>query len=104
MRMIVTATLMCAATAACAKEVVVDQREKAFSVKAVEIRRGDTVRFVNSDPFFHNVFSMSAARPFDLGWYPRGQSRAVRFEEAGTVDIECAIHPDMKMQVKVVER
>ena len=104
MRMIVTAALMCAATAACAKEVVVDQKEKEFSAKAVEVQRGDTVRFVNSDPFFHNVFSMSPARPFDLGWYPRGQSRSVRFDEPGVVEVECAIHPNMRMQVKVVEK
>jgi plastocyanin len=39
----------------------------------------------------------------DLGSYPKGQTRKVTFNRAGTIDIECAIHPEMRMQVEVAE-
>ena len=45
------------------------------------ITRGSTVDFPNGDPFFHNVFSLSRAATFDLGRYPRGQSRSQRVHQ-----------------------
>jgi plastocyanin len=38
---------------------------------------------------------------FDLGSYPQGQSKSVTFDKAGKVEVECAIHPQMKMTVEV---
>jgi plastocyanin len=92
-------TLLPAALAA--REVVVDQKDKQFSEKELRIKAGDTVKFVNSDPFFHNVYSLSDAKTFDLGSYPKGQLRGVTFEKPGVVEVECAIHPTMKLKVHV---
>ena len=61
------------------------------------VKVGDTVKFVNNDAFFHNVFSLSDAALFDLGSFPKGESKSVTFEESGVVEVECAIHPDMKI-------
>ena len=89
-----------------AEEYVVDQINKSFvmtgkPITAVKLKKGDTVSFKNGDPFFHNIFSLSELQTFDLGSYPAGEARAVKFEAAGTVDVECAIHPDMHMTVEV---
>ncbi|WP_444996716.1 cupredoxin domain-containing protein [Aliikangiella sp. IMCC44359] len=81
----------------------VGQKNKAFTQKKLEIKKGDTVEFINEDPFFHNVFSLSDAKLFDLGSFPKGESRKVTFEAVGEVEVECAIHPDMLMVIQVKE-
>jgi plastocyanin len=90
-----------AASAAQAGEQVVSQKGKAFTKKELKVKVGDTVKFVNDDPFSHNVFSLSEAKSFDLGTYSQGVSKTVVFDKPGTVEVECAIHPDMKMVVEV---
>jgi plastocyanin len=89
--------------AAHAEEQVVGQKNKAFSVQKLKIKVGDSVGFRNDDAFFHNVFSLSPARNFDLGSFPKGQIRKVTFDKAGTIDVECAIHPEMQMQIEVTK-
>lgn len=87
--------------AAGAGNYVVGQKNKAFTVKHLVVKAGDTVDFTNEDPFFHNVFSLSDTKTFDLGSYPKGQSRSVTFDKPGNVDVECAIHPAMRMVIDV---
>lgn len=79
----------------------VSQKNKTFSASTLEVKTGDRVSFLNADPFFHNVFSLSDAKTFDLGSYPSGQARHVTFNQPGTVEVECAIHPEMKMTITV---
>lgn len=84
-----------------AKDFVVSQKSKAFSEKKLKIKVGDSVDFKNEDNVFHNIYSLSDTKSFDLGSYAQGQSKKVVFDKAGSVEIECAIHPDMKMIVEV---
>jgi len=89
-----------------AESYVVEQSGKEFVYKGskiakLKIKVGDVVEFKNADPFFHNVFSLSDVKLFDLGSYPQGQSKSVKFDKAGVVEIECAIHPQMHMAVEV---
>ncbi len=89
-----------------AAEVEVDQKNKAFvhdgnKIEALTIKVGDTIRFKNEDPFFHNIFSLSDLKTFDLGSFPKGQSKTVVFDKPGLVEVECAIHPEMYMEVTV---
>lgn len=84
-----------------AENIVVGQKDKAFTQKEITIQAGDTVEFLNEDPYFHNVFSLSDTKLFDLGSYPEGDSRTVTFEEKGVVEVECAIHPQMVMKINV---
>lgn len=93
--------LLSLAPTAFAETKTVLQKDKAFSVDKLEVKVGETVNFRNEDPFFHNVFSLSDAKFFDLGSFPQGESRPVTFDQPGTVEIECAIHPNMKMIVEV---
>jgi plastocyanin len=95
-----TLILACAAAQA-TQEVLVTQKNKAFSQEKLTIHPGDKVTFRNEDSFVHNVFSLTDANSFDLGAYPQGQAKSVTFAKAGTYDIECAIHPEMKLQITV---
>ncbi len=79
----------------------VGQKNKAFTVKHLKIKVGETVAFPNHDPFFHNVYSLSPAKTFDLGSYPKGESKSVTFDKPGKVEVECAIHPQMRMVIEV---
>lgn len=81
----------------------VNQKDLAFSKNNLTIKVNDTVSFVNQDEAFHNVYSLSDAAFFDLGSYGKGVGKDVEFEEAGEVIVECAVHPDMKMTINVVE-
>ena len=90
-----------AAVAAVAAEQTITQKGKAFSMTEVAIKKGDTLVFTNDDNVAHNIYSTSASNAFDLGSQPPGKSASVTFDKAGDVDIMCAIHPLMKMKVKV---
>lgn len=96
-----SALIFIMATSVLAEEHVVSQKNKDFTVKELSVKTGDTVHFKNDDPFFHNVFSLSDAKFFDLGSYPQGGSKAVVFDQPGVVEVECAIHSNMKMTVTV---
>lgn len=80
---------------------VLDQRDEAFLPYVLAITVGTTVEFPNNDRTFHNVFSLSKTRRFDLGRYPRGQSRSVRFDRPGVVRVFCEIHSHMNAFVLV---
>jgi len=80
---------------------VLDQRNIRFDPDLIVIPVGSTVEFPNSDPIFHNVFSLSRVQPFDLGFYPRGQSRSVKFNRPGIVQVYCHIHANMYAAIVV---
>jgi plastocyanin len=109
-RIVFAATLLAAfsssANLAFAEDHTVEQKDKTFiyngaKVDVLKIKVGDVVAFKNLDPFFHNVFSLSDTQMFDLGSYPQGQAKSVTFNKAGKVEVECAIHPQMKMVIEV---
>ncbi|MGH9405677.1 MAG: hypothetical protein ACRD3D_07580 [Terriglobia bacterium] len=78
------------------------QQDKHFVPEIVVVPAGSTVSFPNRDPIFHNVFSLSRAKSFDLGYYPAGETRSVRFARPGVVEVYCHIHPDMSAAILVV--
>lgn len=78
------------------------QQDTMFAPAALAVTVGTIVEFPNADPFFHNVFSYSRPKRFDLGRYPRGESKSVRFDEPGTVKIYCEVHKSMRALVVVV--
>jgi plastocyanin len=79
----------------------VTQSGKAFSTKTLKAKVGDTISFRNEDAFVHNIFSLSDTQTFDLGTFAKGETRQVKLEKEGTVEVECAVHPEMKMTVEV---
>jgi plastocyanin len=104
MRILLSAATACALLAAMpahAAEHVVSQKGKAFSLKKLVVQAGDGVKFINDDPFNHNVFSLSDIKSFDLGSYGQGLAKTVVMDKPGTVEVECAVHPDMKLVIEV---
>lgn len=84
-----------------ARRAVLDQKRETFVPYVLPIQVGSTVEFPNSDPFYHNVFSLSKVRRFDLGRYPRGESKRVRFDRPGVVRVFCEIHSHMSAFILV---
>jgi len=80
----------------------VNQVGQRFEPEMVVVPVGSTVSFPNSDPIFHNVFSLSKIRSFDLGFYPAGETRLVKFNKPGVVQVYCHLHPDMNAAILVV--
>jgi plastocyanin len=78
------------------------QKNEAFVPRVVPVAAGTAVDFPNLDPIYHNVFSLSPPRRFDLGKYPRGQSRSVVFPRPGLVHVFCDIHSNMAAFVLVL--
>jgi len=89
------------AQSAISQEHEVAQKNKSFTKKQLQINVGDVVSFPNQDPFFHNVFSLSETKTFDLGSYKKGETKKITFNDPGTVEVECAIHPKMRMVIEV---
>ncbi len=62
---------------------------------------GTTVEFPNSDVTFHNVFSLSRVKAFDLGRYKPGKSGSIVFDRPGIVPVFCDIHSHMSSYILV---
>lgn len=80
---------------------VMDQRDETFVPHVLAVTTGTTVDFPNSDRIYHNVFSLSKTRTFDLGRYPVGRSKSVRFDRPGIVRVFCDIHSHMSAFILV---
>jgi plastocyanin len=88
---------------ALAANLTIAQKGRMFSSENVTIKKGETLTFLNDDSVPHNILSTSKGNEFNLGSQVPGTSTDVTFKEAGDVLVICAIHPRMKMMVKVTE-
>ena len=79
------------------------QRDETFEPAVLVVPVGARVEFPNRDPLFHNVFSYSRAKRFDLGRYRQGESKAVVFDRPGYVKVLCEVHKWMRVGVVVIE-
>jgi len=84
------------------KIAVVDQTEEKFVPHVLPILVGSNVKFLNSDDVYHNVFSFSSAKSFDLGRYANGDFRYVTFRKPGVVNVYCDIHTHMNAFILVL--
>jgi len=84
------------------KHPLLDQRNLEFHPRVLPILVGTTVDFPNRDNLFHNVFSYSQTKEFDLGRYPRNDSRSVTFDQPGVVRVYCDIHAHMSATILVL--
>jgi plastocyanin len=78
-----------------------DQRNETFVPHVLPIVAGTTVDFPNNDRTYHNVFSLSKTKTFDLGRYAAGHSKAIRFDKPGIVRVFCDIHSHMSAFILV---
>jgi len=84
------------------KRAVIQQIKKKFIPEILPIQVGTTVDFPNDDMVFHNVFSLSKTKNFDLGLYKQGESKSATFDKPGLVKIYCNIHPQMIAYILVL--
>jgi hypothetical protein len=78
------------------------QMDRRFLPRVLSVTPGTAVEFRNQDLEYHNAFSVSVAKRFDLGRYAPGKADTVKFDRAGVVNVHCDIHPDMSGYVVVV--
>lgn len=78
-----------------------DQRNETFVPHVLAVMVGTIVDFPNSDRTYHNVFSLSHAKRFDLGRYAAGRSKSVRMDRPGVVRVFCDIHSHMSAFILV---
>ncbi len=90
-------------TAVASRQYELRQEGELFLPHVLAVAKGATVDFVNADAFYHNVFSLSRAGTFDLGRFPRGQTRDRTFDSAGLVKVFCHIHSDMSAVIMVFD-
>jgi plastocyanin len=77
------------------------QLNRRFTPDLLVVPVGAKVQFPNLDPIFHNIFSLSKPKSFDLGSYDKGDSRSVTFSKAGVVYVYCHLHPNMEATIVV---
>lgn len=80
---------------------VLDQRDMKFVPRVLAVLVGTTVDFTNNDKTWHNVYSTSAPKKFDLGLYPPQKTRSTTFDKPGVVRILCNVHPAMEAFIVV---
>lgn len=79
----------------------VDQRDMLFVPHVLPVVRGTTVRFLNSDPLPHNVFSPEGK--YNLGTWPQGETKDRKFDKPGVYTQLCRVHPEMEAFVVVLD-
>ena len=84
------------------RHAVMLQKNKMFTPHILPVVAGTKIDFPNADPIFHNAFSSYSGQIFDIGLYPPGTSRSVRFERPGIVRVFCNIHPTMSAIILVL--
>lgn len=80
------------------------QENEQFHPFVLPIVAGQTVSFPNYDAIYHNVFSLSTVKQFDLGQYRSvDPPKKVTFDRPGLISVYCNIHPEMIAFVLVLE-
>lgn len=82
----------------------VEQKDLMFVPQLLAVPVGARVEFPNLDDTFHNIFSYSPTKRFDLGRYRAGETPvpAVTFDEPGLVVLRCDIHEHMRGVILVL--
>lgn len=78
-----------------------DQKGMEFIPHVLPVVKGTTVKFLNSDPYAHNVFSPEGK--YNLGTWPTGQTRDHKFTKLGVYTQLCRVHPEMEAFIVVLE-
>jgi len=80
----------------------ITQKGAMFSPHILPVVAGTTVEWPNNDEIFHNVFSISDAKQFDLGLYKHPEIKRVTFDKPGRIDVFCSIHAAMNCVILVL--
>ena len=83
-------------------EPVIVQRDANFEPHVLPIAVGTGVKWPNKDDIYHNVFSMSDKKEFNLGLYGKEKVPLIVFDQVGRVDVFCSIHTKMHCIILVL--
>ena len=78
------------------------QRDRQFAPFILPVQLGTAVEFPNHDPFRHQVYSFSAAKPFELKLYGGNEVNSITFDKEGVIALGCNIHDNMLAYIYVV--
>ncbi|MDP7343219.1 MAG: cupredoxin domain-containing protein [Alphaproteobacteria bacterium] len=84
-------------------EHVISQKGKKFSPGQIDIKVGDTLTFINDDKRRHNIYSKTPGQTFNIRKQSPGARDSITFDDSGTVEVRCAIHPKMRLVVNISE-
>jgi plastocyanin len=77
-----------------------NQLNMTFVPHVLPILAGTTVDFLNSDAVLHNVFTPDAcADKFNLGTWPKGETKSYTFRKECAAALLCKVHPEMEAYV-----
>jgi len=79
------------------------QTQKTFTPALLVVPTGTSVKFPNDDAFYHSVYNVSPANPFDLGLYDTGPGKSVTFSNSGVAEVRCHVHGSMHATIVVVD-
>jgi plastocyanin len=82
---------------------IMDQQNLTFIPHILPVPVGATVHFPNNDKVNHNIFSLSRTNKFNLGSYKPGESKIVRFDKPGIVEVRCDVHAEMAAYIMVLK-
>lgn len=93
--------LLCLPALSWAQDHLITQKDLKFSVPIKVVKPGDRIVFSNEDDVIHNITSITDWFKFDLGVLKPGMKKSVEFSDKGVIDVDCTIHPGMRLTVFV---
>lgn len=84
------------------KHETMNQKNATFIPHILPVLKGTTVDFVNEDNTYHDVFSLSPMKKFNIGRRPTGEIVPVKFDKTGIAEIFCDIHSYMSAFIVVL--
>lgn len=81
---------------------ILNQKDQKFTPGLLAVKQNESIKIINSDPVYHNVFSLSNTKKFDVGRRPKGEHYTVTFDKPGVVDVFCDIHSNMHAVIHVL--
>lgn len=106
MKAIIAFLILVGSSTTWANDITVTQKDKAFNTKKIKAKIGDKILFKNDEKdITHNVFSLSTGNEFELKTQRPGETSIVELtgdkHKPGVMEVECAIHPDMKLTIEI---
>lgn len=85
------------------RQVIVEQHHMTFIPRVTVIPTGSTVVFTNNDKIYHNVFSVSEPKKFNIDTNDSGEPKSVTFNKSGVVTLLCNVHHEMLAYVVITD-
>ncbi len=82
---------------------ILSQSDVSFQPAHLVVQRGADVNVLNRDNIFHNVFSESPVKSFNIGKVRKNVDKVIQFESTGHITVFCDIHAFMSAIISIVD-